>query len=143
MNTKIGIVGGIVVLFTIALFALLDFYWLALHTWALVFNLLAQFAFFGGLIAISFVEHKHNQVFLRSGMTATLFLYLMATIIVSLLFASFFPIGVNHFVLIHLGIIAFFAAASLLILGFSKRVVAVDQKSHEAVGETKGKRGGF
>ena len=143
MNIKIGIIGAIVMLFTVALYALLNFEWLVLHTWSLVFTLLAQIVFFGGLIAISFFEQSHNKVFLRSGLTSALFLYLMATISATNVFTWIFSISVNIFVLINLGIIAFFAVVFVAVLAFSKRLAAVDAKSHDAVHETKAKRGGF
>ena len=143
MNMKVGIIGAIVMLFTVALFALLSFEWLVLHTWSLVFTLLAQIVFFGGLVAISFFEQSHNKVFFRSGLTSALFLYLMATILVTNVFTWMFPLSINIFVLINLGIIAFFAVILVAVLAFSKRLATVDAKSHDAVHETKAKRGGF
>ena len=143
MNIKIGIVGAVVIAFTIALFALLDFYWLALHTWALTFLLAAEIVFFGGLIAISFFQQSHNKVFFRSGLTSALFLYLIATILVANVFTWIFPLAINIFVLINLGIIALFAVILIAVLAASKRLAAVDAKSHDAVHETKAKRGGF
>ena len=143
MNIKIGIVGAIVIAFTVALFALLDFYWLALHTWALAFLLVAEIVFFGGMIAMSFAERGHNRVFFRSGLSSALFLYLITTIFAVILFAWIFPLQVNVFVLIHLGLIALFAVITVLVLAFSKRLAVVDAKSHDAVHETKAKRGGF
>lgn len=143
MNIKFGIVGAIVMAFTIALFALLDFQWVILHTWALIFTLLAQFVFFASMTAISMIEHAHNKVFLRSGIFSALFLYLVLTILMVVVFTVLFPIAVNIFVLIHLALIAFFAATTIMLLAFSKRLAAVDAKSHEAVGQTEAKRGGF
>lgn len=143
MNIKIGIIGVIVALFTIATFTLLDFEWLRLHSWALGFVLLSQLVFFGGLLGMPLVEKSHNKVFFRAGLSTALFLYFFSTAIAVIVFAWFFPVNLNLFILIHIGIIAFFSVISILVQTFSQKLTAVDEKSHAAVNETKAKRGGF
>jgi len=138
-----GFVGAIVIGFTLVAFFLLDFERLAIHWWALFFLLLSELVFFGGLISIPSMRGERNKVFLRAGLGTALFLYFAATAITVISFTWFFSINLNHFILIQLAIVAFFGVVSVLMLSFSRRIAAVDQKSRDAVSETEAKRGGF
>jgi len=143
MNIKVGIIGAIVTIFTIAAFFLLGFERLAIHWWALTFLLLSEIIFFGGIMGLSLLKGDHNKVFLRTGISTALFLYLIATVIGVILFVGIVRLNLNYFILIHLAIVSLFGIAAVLILAASRRIAASDEKSYDAVGETKAKRGGF
>ena len=61
----IGVIGLIIIACSISAFFLLDVERTAINLWALVFLLLSEFVFFGGLIRLQFVNVKHNKAFLK------------------------------------------------------------------------------
>jgi len=127
-NRTIGIIGAIIVVFTLSAFFLLSFERIALYLWALTFLLIAEIILCTGLIAIRSLDANHNRVFIRSGITSSLFLYFAATLII-VLFVRQFENKLHTFILFQLGIIAFFAIIILLLLIFSRRIANQDCKT--------------
>ena len=140
-NLIIGIVGVIVVVFTLATFFLLNFERTTVQWVALAFLLLSEFVLFSGLIGIRSLGSNFSKVFVSAGIGTTLFLYFFATLI-SVFFANTFD-RLNSFIWMQLVIIGIFAIIAVAILAFSRRIAINDEESLNKVGETQPKRGGF
>jgi FlaA1/EpsC-like NDP-sugar epimerase len=138
----VGIIGGIIVAFTLAAFFLLDYDRVAVHWWALTFLLLSEVVLFSGLVGLKYADRTYNGFFYRSGIFTTLSLYLLATLIVALL-VGFFRENVNIFILIHLAIITLFAIIILLLYSFSRKLERQGEKDIKKIGTNEPKRGGF
>ena len=116
-----GAIGALIVVFTIIAFFLLNIERDALHIWALSFLLLAEVALFSGLILIRFAGGGHSPVFLRSGVTTTLILYLAVTF-ASMLTVPWFKEHLNRFILMQL---LFIVAATVIVIAmlmFSRKI---------------------
>ena len=138
----IGVIGLIIILFTIAVFFLLEIERNVLNYWALAFLLLSEIALFGGLIWLRFAGVSHNKTFLRLGITSVLFLYFAATLILSI-FAGGFGDRLNLFILLQLAIIVFASIITILVLAFSKSTQRRNEEDMKKVGVSEPKRGGF
>jgi len=138
----IGVIGIIVIVFSIAAFFLLDIERIAVNSWALAFLLLSELTLFGGLIGLRFTGEYHSTVFLKSGVTTALSLYFIATLI-SALFAGSFRENLNIFILIELAIIAFVAIIIISTFAWSRRVARLNEEDMTKVGTNDPKRGGF
>jgi len=138
----IGIVGGIVIGFTFAVFFLLNFERYAVHWVALGFLLLSQVVLFGGLIGIRSAGENFSKLFLRAGIGTTLFIYAGITLI-SVLFAGLLRDNVNIFIIIQLAIVSIFLIVSVIMLLVARRVEITNEKDASNVGVTEPKRGGF
>ncbi|MCL2391805.1 MAG: hypothetical protein FWC66_04245 [Oscillospiraceae bacterium] len=138
----IGIIGLIVIGFTIAGFFLLEIERVTVNIWAISFLLFSQLALFAGLIGIRATNNKHNNVFLKAGITTSLFLYFVITLI-SVLFAGRFSDNLNLFILIELAIIAVFAIIIISVLAWSRSIARRNEADLAKVGTNEPKRGGF
>ena len=138
----IAIVAVIVISFTLAVFFLLDIERAALNLWALAFLLLSEAILFGGLIAVRLSGAGHSVVFMKSGVTATLLLYFVVTLI-SMFFTRIFTDNVNAFILMELAIFALFAIITVSILAFSRSLRRRESEDAAKVGSTEARRGGF
>ena len=138
----ICVIGIIVVSFTFAAFFLLDIERTNLNIWALAFLVLSEVVLFGGLIGIRIAGASHNILFLRLGISSTLFIYFAATLI-SVLLAGVFGDRVNAFILLQLAIVALAAITVVAILAFSKSTQRRNEIDAKKVGTNEPKRGGF
>ena len=138
----IGIIGIIVVAFSLAVFFLLDIEKSTLNLWALALLLLSEIVLFGGLIGLRFTGANHSKVFLNSGITVTLLLYFVATLI-SVLFAGAFMENLNTFFLIQLAIIALFVIITIFIFVWSRGITRHYEIDMAKIGTNEPKRGGF
>jgi len=138
----LGIIGLIVIVFTITAFFLLDIERTTVTYWALAFLLLSEATLFGGLIALRSTGAGHNKLFLRVGVSTALTLYFVATFI-SVLFANLFAERINTFILIQLAIIALFAIITISIIAWSRSSAHQNERDYKKVGSKEPKRGGF
>lgn len=139
---SIGVMGLIVIAFSLSAFFLLDIERIALYGCALTFLLLSEFVLFGGLIGLRLTGVNHSRVFVKTGLVSVLFLYFFSTLI-SVLCASFFRESFSAFVLIELAIIAFFAIIALSVLSFSRKIRRNNEEDGQKVGTKEPRRGGF
>jgi len=138
----ISIIGLIVMVFSVATFFLLDVERVAVNTWALVFLLLSELVLFGGMIALRFSGANYSRFFQKTGITTTLTLYFVVTLI-SVFFAGSFRGSINVFILIELAIIAFFAIILISFIAFSHKLERQSSEDTKKVGVNEPKRGGF
>jgi hypothetical protein len=138
----IGVIGIIVVAFSLAAFFLLEIERSAVNGWAWAFLLLAEFVLFGGLIGLRFAGTSHNKAFLNSGVTTALSLYFIATM-VSIFFTGVFKENPNTFILIELAIIALFAIITISVFACSRGIARSNEADMAKVGTNEPKRGGF
>lgn len=139
---SIGIVGTIVIAFSLAAFFLLDIERIAVNIWALIFLLLSEGILFGGLIALRFSSVQHSKAFLSAGVTTALLLYFAITLI-SVFWAGSLKERLNTFILIELAIVALFVIVVVSIMAFSRHTVQRNEEDIAKVGTTEPKRGGF
>ena len=139
---SLGIIGTIIITFTLATFFLLGIERIAVNIWALAFLLLSETALFGGLIGLRFAGTDHSKLFLRAGISSALSLYFVATF-VSVLFAGAFKERLNTFILIELAIISLFAIIIIAICAWSNVIARRSEADVKKVGNTEPKRGGF
>ena len=137
-----GIIGLIVILFTVTAFFLMEIEKTPLNFWALAFLLLSEIVLFTGLICLRFAGINQNKVFLRSGIISALFMYFFATLI-SMLFIRGFKENLNIFILIQLAIIMLFAIIIISVFAFSMGIERRNQEDIKKVGNIEPKRGGF
>jgi Na+/proline symporter len=137
-----GVIGIIVIAFSLAAFFLLDIETSAVNVWALTFLLLSECVLFGGLMGLQFLRARHSNVFLRTGTATALFLYFAATVI-SVFFAGLFKEKLNTFILIELTIIALFAIVAISVFAFSRMIEHRSEEDTLKVGSNEPKRGGF
>ncbi|MDR0293650.1 MAG: hypothetical protein LBH95_05800 [Oscillospiraceae bacterium] len=138
----IGIIGLLIVIFSLAAFFLLEIERIAINGLALACLLLSECVLFGGLIALRFAGARHNNVFLKAGVTTSLSLYLVATII-SLFFAGMLKEKIYVFILIELAIIILFGSITISIFAWSRGTARRDAEDMAKVGTNEPKRGGF
>jgi len=141
-NIAIGIIGALVVAFTLATFFLIDFERTTIQWVALMFLLLSEVVLFAGLIGIRSLGAKFSKVFVSAGLSTILFIYFAATL-TSVFFANSFRDRLNNFIWLQVVIIGLFAIVAVAILAFSHKIARDDEKSLSKVGETQPKRGGF
>ena len=146
MRNKIGVValgvtGIIMVAFSLVAFFLLDIERIAVNVWALVFLLLSEIVLFGGLIGLRYIRADNNKLFLTAGVSTTLSLYFLATL-VSVFFAGLFSERLNTFILIELAIIVFFVITTISIITWSRGLRRNEADAAKA-GTDEPKRGGF
>jgi len=141
-SAPIAVIGIIVIAFTIAAFFLLDIERIAIFLWALGFLLLSEIILFVGLICVRKESAKQANVFMRSGVTSVLLLYVVATVVVTLLAGSFAD-NLNVFILIELGVIAIFTIVTIAILAFSRSIARRNAEDASKVDVDQPKRGGF
>jgi hypothetical protein len=98
-TAPIGLIGLIAVAVTTAGFFLLNIERTTVNVWALIFLLLSECVFSGGLIGLQFSNALHSKAFLKAGTTAALSLYFIVTLL-SVLFAGKFSEKLNKFILI-------------------------------------------
>ncbi|MCL2146337.1 MAG: hypothetical protein FWH52_00895 [Synergistaceae bacterium] len=139
---SIGIIGAIILAFTLSSFFLLNIERIAVNFWALTFLLFSECVLFGGLIGLRFHGVQQNKVFLKAGITTALSLYFSITL-VSVFFAGLLKERLNTFFLIELAIIALFSIAIMVILAFSREVKHSNEADIAKVGNKESKRGGF
>ena len=139
---SIGIIGLIVIVFSLAAFFLLDIEKISVHIWALTFLLLSEIVLFGGLIGLRFTGGNSSIVFLRSGISTALLLYFAATL-VSVFFSGMFKEKLNTFILIELAIIVLFSIIIISILAWSRGIARRNEADMAKVGTNEPKRGGF
>jgi len=138
----IVIVGGIVTAFTIVTFFLLGIERTSLQWLALAFLILSELVLFGGLIALRFAGEKHSKVFLTAGISTSLSLYFIVTL-VSVLLSGLFGDNVSRFILMELGIIALFAVIIVCLSAASRSISNRNKADVEKIGSNEYKRGGF
>ena len=138
----IGVIGVIVLIFSLVVFFLLKIERIAVNVWALAFLLISEFTLFGGLIGLRLTNANHNRVFLKAGITSALSLYFIATL-VSIIIAGVFSERVNTFILIELAIIALFAIITIALNACSRGIERRSEEDIKKVGTTEAKRGGF
>ena len=139
---SIGIIGIIVIAFSLAVFFLLGIEKTAVNVWALAFLLLSETVLFGGLIGLRLVGVSHSMIFLKSGVTAALSLYFVVTLI-SVFFVGAFKENLNTFIIIELSIIALFAIITISIFACSRGVARRNEIDMTKIGMNEPKRGGF
>jgi len=138
----LGIIGTIILTFTITAFFLLKIERTVLNVLALVFLLMSELVLFCGLISFRFINNNHNTVFLRAGISSTLLLYFLTTL-VSILFAGAFKDNISFFILIELAIIALFSISAISIFALSGSISRRNQTDITKVDTTEPKRGGL
>ena len=121
VGMPLGIVGIIVVTFTMISFFLLGIEKSPLYISALMFLLISEIALFGGLIWLGQSGENHSKIFLRIGFMLTLGLYFAVTLITVLLAGIFYD-NVNLFILLEFSIIVVFAIILIVVFAFSRRI---------------------
>ena len=137
-----GIIGVIIIAFSLAAFFLLNIEKTDLNKWALFFLLLSEITFFAGLILLRYSKAHFSNTFTISGITASLSLYFVFTLI-SLLFVSRFKEMLNTFILIEIALIALFAIIIIVISMFSRVIERRNEDDLSKVGNNEPRRGGF
>jgi len=127
------IIGLIIIVITVAVFFVIEVEKTTLHYSALLFLLLSEFALFSGLVGLQFLGSKHSKVFMRSGITVTLILYFVVTLI-SIVFTNAFEGKNSSFVLLEVVIVAIFAIITVIIFAFSRGIAGEDNRIVEARG---------
>ena len=138
----IGVIGIIVICFSMAVFFLLDFERVTVHWWALVFLLLSEFALFSGLISLRYSKAVYSGFFQKTGISTSLTLYFVVTLVCTLLAGSFRE-NLNVYLLIHLAIIALFAVVIIMLSVFSSKLEQQGKEDIKKIGVNEPKRGGF
>ena len=128
-SALMGVIGLVVVLFTLAAFFLLDIERGAIQWTALGFLLLSELVLFSWLRHVSRAEE--GNVFLTSGMSTALGFYFLTTL-VSVFFVGLFQL--SGFVLLQLGIIALFAVLAFSLLAASRRIRASQERTFAEMG---------
>ncbi|MCL2250277.1 MAG: hypothetical protein FWC13_13555 [Oscillospiraceae bacterium] len=140
--TTIGLIGGIVITFTVIAFFLLDIERNVLNRWALVFLLLSEVVLFAGLIGLHFSKEYHKNLFFRVGLSSALLLYFILTLLCVLL-VGLFSENLNIFILAHITIIASSAIIAVSIFAWSRHIASKNEIDITKVGTNVPKRGGF
>ena len=139
---SLSIIGMIIVAFTLTAFFLLGIERTTLNIWASAFLLLSEAVLFCGLIGLRYANTDYNRAFFKAGITTSLFLYAMVTL-VSVLFARGFSDNLNAFILMELAIIAFFTIIMISVFAFSRGIERRNKEDITKIGTTEAKRGGF
>jgi len=147
MNSKNSVlplvaIGAILIGLTLAVFFLLEIERTEIALWALGALLLAEVVLIGGLIALRTSTSPANGIFLKAGVTSSLIIYFAATFI-TVLISGIFANMINVFVLLQLGIIAFFLIAVVLVATFAKSIANRSVIDAQKVNNHEPKRGGF
>jgi len=138
----IGIIGLIVVIFTLAAFFLLDIEKISMNIFALAFLLLSEVVLCSGLIGLRFADENRSAVFLKAGVSTSLSLYFAATLITVFLAGNYIK-KLNTFILIELAVIVLFAIVTISIVVWSRSVSHQNEEDMAKVGTNEPKRGGF
>jgi len=138
----IAAIGIIVISFTLAAFFLLEIEHVSVNIWALTFLLLSESVLFGGIILLRNIGTFQNKVFLRAGVTVSLSLYFLATLICSL-FSGALINSLNTFILMNIAIIAFVSITLTSIISLSHRIGRNNLDDFNKIGTKEPKRGGF
>jgi len=138
----VGIIGLIVIAFTVTAFFLLEIERVPVNWFAFAFLLLSEVAFFGGLIGLRLAGAKHSRVFLRAGVSTALSMYFGATL-VSVLFAGMFSERLYTFILIQIAIVVLFSIITIAIIAWSRSIARQNEADMAKVGTNEPKRGGF
>ena len=125
----IGVIGAIVIAFTVGAFFLMNVERTALNVWALSFLLLSEVVLFAGMICLRYT--RSAAVFVRSGAVVVLWMYFFVTL-ATVLFARAFADHLNGFVLLQLGIVALFAISMVAIVAIGRRLGAHDGRIVDA-----------
>ena len=138
----IWIIGIIVFVLSLTGFFLLGIEKNALNVSALAFLLLSEIVLFVGLTVLRFFDVKHSNVFLKAGLTTTVSLYFLTTLI-SLFFTGAFREKLSVFIFIEIAIIALFAIITISIIAFSRMIERRNEEDVAKIGNNIPKRGGF
>lgn len=141
-KVTIGLIGAILVAFTLGAFFLLNIERISLYIWALAFLLLSEIVLCSGLLGVRVLGANHSKTFASAGLTAILVLYFISTA-VSIAFVTKFTDMPNGFILLELGIISLFAILFIATLNFGAKISESNRKDAEKIGTTEPKRGGF
>ena len=138
----IGIIGLLIVVFTLAAFFLLNIEKISMNIFALAFLLLSEVVLCSGLIGLRFTNENRSAVFLKAGVSTSLSLYFAATLITVLLAGNYIK-KLNTFILIELAVIVLFAIVTISIVVWSRSVSHQNEEDMAKVGTNEPKRGGF
>ena len=138
----IAVIGVIITTFSIIVFFLLDFERVAVHWWALTFLLISEILLFAGLIGLKYVKAVHSRHFLKLGISMSLTLYFVFTLI-SVFLSGLFKDDLNYFILIQLAFITIAAIVVIFLSTFSKRLERQCKEDVMKSGANEPKRGGF
>jgi len=136
------VIGAIVIVFSVAMFILLEVERTGIFLWALAFLLLSEVALFSGLIGVRRAGARRGNVFMVTGVTVTLSLYFVATLAFTF-FAGSLEEKLNVFILVELGIIALFAIITIAVLAASRGIERRSEEDMSKVGTDEPRRGGF
>jgi len=136
------LVGIILISFTVTAFLLLEFEKTVFNYCALAFLLLSEAVLFTGLVCLRFTGKNNNPVFLKTGMSAALVLYFLATL-ASVFIGGLLISNLNIFILIELAIIVLFSIAAIAVYSFSRSVRDNENEDIKKVQSHEAKRGGF
>lgn len=136
------VIGFIVIVFSLAVFFLIDNDKTTVHWWALAFLILSEVALFSGFVALRYIKATHSRLFIQTGISTSLILYFTATL-TCVLFTGVFREKINVFILIHLAIIALFTIVIISISAFSRTIERQGYEDTKKVGVNEPKRGGF
>jgi len=139
---SIGIVGVIVIAFSLTAFFMLDIERISVNRWALAFLLFSECVLFGGLMGLRLSDVNHGKVFLKTGVTTALSLQFFVTL-VSMILANGFREKPNTFILIEITIIALFAIITISIFAYSCGIERRNEEDMKKIGTNKPKRGEF
>lgn len=127
IHNSIRLIGLIIIAVTLGIFFLLNFEKTAGSWWSLLFILVAEAALCVGLEIIYSMNSQINKMFIGSGISVTLALYLITTIISSLI-VNKLKFNVNVIIITEIIILALTAVIILLFISFSQHVNTTDQK---------------
>jgi hypothetical protein len=122
-----GIIGLIVIAFTIIAFFLLNIERNAIQRTGLIFLLLSQIVLFIGLIVIRFLK-KNSVVFIGSALSVTLVIYFFVTLSTVVLTGKFIQ-NFNTFVLLQIFIVAQLSVVIVIIFTVGHKIAKTDNNT--------------
>ena len=132
-NLTIGIIGTVVILITLIMFFTLKEQFVTIEWLALMFILMAEIIFFGGLILTENIAKDYEGLFLRSGVYSALTIFSIASLVISLIFMFAFTDSTKTLnVLQHL----LWAIATIivtLIITLGSSILQRNSKTEEAI----------
>ncbi len=132
-NLTIGIIGTVVILITLIMFFTLKEQFVTIEWLALMFILMAEIIFFGGLILTENIAKDYEGLFLRSGVYSALTIFSIASLVISLIFMFAFTDSTKTFIVLQLLLWAIATIIVTLIITLGSSILQRNSKTEEAI----------
>jgi len=132
---------GIIIVFSLVAFLLLNIELSTINVWALIFILISEVVAFIILTYLRTSENSCNTIFIKSGITVSASLYCIATLVCSVL-AIVFMSNLNLFILIQIALMSLFAIIMIIMFSFATKVYQRNVEYTVKKDITEPKRGG-